>query len=62
MTRANGQLALMFFVRAPDGLRRHSLQLVELVDGRVAQMLQFIGDYYLHGFEQFPAGDLSIET
>jgi len=62
VTRANGQLALMFFVRAPEGLRRHSLQLVEFVDGRVAEMLQFIGDFYLHGFEQFPAGDLSIET
>ncbi|HEY6039865.1 MAG TPA: nuclear transport factor 2 family protein, partial [Kofleriaceae bacterium] len=62
VTRANAQVALLFWVRAPEGLRRHSLQLVEVVDGRVAQILQFIGDVYLHGFEQFPERDLSIET
>ena len=46
LTRANGELALAFF--SDD--RPHSLQVVEFVDGRVAQAVQFIGAAYLRGF------------
>jgi len=50
-TRANHQVALAFYVGDGAGYRRHSLQLVELVDGRLVQALQFIGADYLRGFD-----------
>ncbi|MEO8549214.1 MAG: sigma factor-like helix-turn-helix DNA-binding protein [Kofleriaceae bacterium] len=58
-TRANGQLAFVFYVIDGDGYRRHSIQLVEMVEGRLAQAIQFIGDDYLRGFAQSPTFDLS---
>jgi RNA polymerase sigma-70 factor, ECF subfamily len=52
-TRANGQLALAFFVRE-GAYRPHSIQLVEFAGSRVAQAIQFIGPDYLRGFDVRP--------
>lgn len=57
-TRANGQGALAFYVGDDDGYRRHSLQTIGFVDGRLAEAVQFIGADYLRGFdvpERIPA-------
>lgn len=48
--RANGQLALAFYAGDGDGFRRHSVQLLELVEGRVAEVVHFIGPDYFRGF------------
>lgn len=54
-TRANGQLALAFFVREGDAYRPHSIQLVDFsADARVTQAIQFIGPAYLRGFDVTP--------
>ena len=50
-TRANGQLALAFYRRTDRDYRPSSLQLVRFVEGRVAEMMSFIGPGYLRGFE-----------
>jgi RNA polymerase sigma-70 factor (ECF subfamily) len=50
-TRANGQLALAFYRRTGGDYRPSSLQLVRFVDGRVAEIMSFIGPGYLRGFE-----------
>jgi RNA polymerase sigma-70 factor (ECF subfamily) len=50
-TRANGQLALAFYVGSPDGFVPHSIQLVEFVEDRVVEIIQFIGADYFAGFE-----------
>lgn len=47
-TRANGQLALAFYCDAE--FVPHSIQLVEFRDGKVSEMLQFIGPTYFRGF------------
>lgn len=50
-TRANGQLALAFYVGDGESYRRHSLQVVDFVGDRVAQAVHFIGADYLRGFD-----------
>jgi len=50
-TRACGQLALAFHVRADDGYRPHSIQLVQFVEQQVTEAIQFIGADYLRGFD-----------
>ncbi|HKY34770.1 MAG TPA: RNA polymerase subunit sigma-70 [Polyangiaceae bacterium] len=50
-TRANGQLALAFYRRTDRDYRPSSLQLVRFVDGRVTEVMSFIGPGYLRGFE-----------
>ena len=51
VSRANGEIALAFWEITPTGLEPHSVQVVELEGGRVAQAIQFIGAAYLDGFE-----------
>jgi RNA polymerase sigma-70 factor (ECF subfamily) len=50
-TRANGQLALAYYLRTGDDFVRHSIQLVEFAGGRVAEAVQFVGADYLRGFD-----------
>jgi RNA polymerase sigma-70 factor (ECF subfamily) len=50
-TRANGQLALAFYVGDGDGYGPHSLQVVDFDGDRVAQAVHFIGPEYLRGFD-----------
>ncbi len=50
-TRANGQLALAFFLRDGETFRRHSIQLVRFDGERAADVITFIGAGYLRGFE-----------
>jgi len=50
-TRANGQLALAYYLRAGDAFVRHSIQLATFADGRVAEAVQFVGADYLRGFD-----------
>ena len=50
-TRANGQLALAFYGRTDRDYRPSSLQLVRFIEGRVAEMMSFIGPGYLRGFD-----------
>jgi RNA polymerase sigma-70 factor (ECF subfamily) len=49
--RANGQLALAFYAGDGDGFRRHSIQLVDFVDGQLAEAVHFIGSEYFRGFD-----------
>ncbi len=49
-TRANGQLTLAFYRRTAVDYRPSSLQLVRFVDGRVAEIMSFIGPHYFQGF------------
>jgi len=72
-TRANGQLALAFFVRSPAGAYlRHSIELPRFQGARLAEVTTFVGAAYLRSFqvperiegprksgEQFAAGRLS---
>ncbi len=53
LTRANGLPALVFYsARAGDGvLRLHSIQVMRFEDGVLAEATNFIGAYYLHGFD-----------
>lgn len=53
-TRANGQLALAFYLRDGDDYRRHSIQLVTLLASggdRIAEVITFIGASYFRGFD-----------
>jgi RNA polymerase sigma-70 factor (ECF subfamily) len=48
-TRANGQLALAFYLRDRDHYRPHSMQLVS-GDDQIAEVITFIGAQYFRGF------------
>jgi RNA polymerase sigma-70 factor (ECF subfamily) len=52
-TRANGLPALVwYFADADDGVYRlHSIQVMRFQDGALAEATNFIGAYYLHGFD-----------
>jgi RNA polymerase sigma-70 factor (ECF subfamily) len=51
-TRANGQPALAIYFPGDDGVfRLHSIQVVRFEDGAVAEATNFIGAYYLRGFD-----------
>jgi RNA polymerase sigma-70 factor (ECF subfamily) len=49
-TRANGRFAFAFYSGDGTGFQRHSLQVVDFVGDRAAQIIQFIGADYLRGF------------
>ncbi len=53
-TRANGAPALAFYRGTGTSYRVSSLQVLGVVEGRVAEIVAFIGADYLHGF-QLPA-------
>lgn len=57
LTRANGLPALVFYARgaADDVYRLHSIQVMRFQDGALAEAVNFIGAYYLHGFDVAPA-------
>jgi RNA polymerase sigma-70 factor (ECF subfamily) len=50
-TRANGQVALAFYMGDEGGFRRHSIQLVTMDGDQVAEAIQFIGAEYFRGFD-----------
>ena len=50
-TRANAQPAFAFYRRTGLEYRPSSLQLVRFVEGRVAEMISFVGPGYFRGFE-----------
>jgi len=49
-TRANGQVALAFYRRTEVDYRPSSVQLVRWVDGRVTEIVSFIGPEFHRGF------------
>jgi RNA polymerase sigma-70 factor, ECF subfamily len=57
-TRANGMPALAWYTPRADGHRRlHSIHVMLFKAARLAEATNFIGTYYLHGFdlpEQLP--------
>jgi len=55
-TRANGLPALAWYIGDPDGgvHRLHSLHIMRFEDGALAEAVNFIGAYYLHGFDLAP--------
>ena len=54
-TRANGLPAVIWYVRGPDGgSTPHSIQVMRFFDGALAEATNFIGAYYLHGFDLPP--------
>ena len=50
-TRANGRPALAFYRRVDHEYRRSSLQLLDFRDGKVAEIISFIGEPYFRGFD-----------
>jgi RNA polymerase sigma-70 factor (ECF subfamily) len=51
-TRANGLPALAWYTPGADGLRRpHSIHVMLFKAGRLAEATNFIGAYYLYGFD-----------
>jgi len=54
-TRANGLPALVWYAGGPDGVHRlHSIHVMRFQDGALAEAINFIGPYYLHGFDLAP--------
>jgi len=50
-TRANGLPALAWYLGDPDGVHRlHSIHVMRFEGGALAEAINFIGAYYLHGF------------
>ena len=49
-TRANGTLALAFYRRGDTEFQPSSLQLVSAVDGKLSEIVSFIGVEYFRGF------------
>jgi RNA polymerase sigma-70 factor (ECF subfamily) len=51
-TRANGLPAVAWYPAGPDGVSRlHSIQVMRFQDGALAEATNFIGAYYLRGFD-----------
>jgi RNA polymerase sigma-70 factor (ECF subfamily) len=54
-TRANGLPALAWYIGDPDGVHRlHSIHVMRFEEGALAEAVNFIGAYYLHGFDLAP--------
>jgi RNA polymerase sigma-70 factor, ECF subfamily len=59
VTRANGRPALAFYLRVTRSTYRlHSLQAVQFSRGKLVEAVNFIGEYYLRGFD-LPARTVS---
>lgn len=54
-TRANGLPALVWYIGNPDGVHRlHSIHVMRFEGGALAEAINFVGEYYLRGFDLPP--------